>query len=923
MSGSRSFRRNLLMLSLAAVLPVITLLVLVSRWQLHTDIVNIAKESAEEELHTAASQLEMNQDLLWLILGVLLSIMMSVAIVWFGSRKVTQPLMDLAEAVVRFRNGEWQARISNPSNDEVGQVAVVFNTLAEEVSRQRQDLEARVTERTTDLEQARKAALSLMQDADLQRRTVENALKDLAKSTQSINLLSRAVENTAATVVITNADGIIEYVNQAFCQVTGYSREEAIGNNPRILQSGIHNLEFYQNLWNTILSGKTWSGRLCNKKKSGELMWESVKIAPVTGQDGRISHFVAVKEEITEMLATQVILEKAKLAAEAANIAKGQFLANMSHEIRTPMNAILGFSHLALKMDMPPKLFDYIAKINSAGNAVLGLINDILDLSKIEAGKLELEKVAFVFDNLMNNVASIVSEKAASKELSFHIQISSEIPQSLIGDQLRLAQILINLTTNAIKFTEKGEIELSIKLLEKTENRGKILFEVRDTGIGMNRQQQNRLFLPFSQADGSTTRKYGGTGLGLSICKHLVEMMEGRISVQSEPGRGSTFSFWVWFDLGPGENIQERTTLVDHPSADELKLSLEGAHVLLAEDNSINQEIAVELLQELGITVEVANDGRQAVDKIMNSRRPYDFILMDIQMPEMDGIEATKLLRKNPRFDSIPIIAMTAHALTEEKNMFLEVGMNDHILKPIVPKEMSMTLKRWYHRSAQPQRSPPDKSLRFSQSDDFDIPAISGINMAAGLQRVRGKKRLYLNLLHRFVESQTETAARISEAIERGDFESSKRLAHTLRGVAGNLGAEEIHEIAQELEQAIINSEADDKIRKLCARLGEALKLLIRNTRIVRKRIANMSAAAISIPVDLSALLPELSALAEYLKKSNVKSLDTFRKLRDDLVRVAPSDEFSRLEKNISIGDFDEAVICLEDLMIGLKEGMQ
>jgi PAS domain S-box-containing protein len=450
--------------------------------------------------------------------------------------------------------------------------------------------------------------------------------------------LSRATENSPASVVITDKNGTIEYVNPTFCKVTGYSKKEAIGNNPRVLKSGNLPEAFYKRLWDTILSGKTWRGDFINRKKSGEDYWESASISPIINSEGEITHFVAVKQDITERKHMEKELIQARQTADDANTAKGDFLANMSHEIRTPMNAVIGMAHLALKTDLTPKQGDYLNKIQTSANALLGIINDILDFSKIEAGKMDMEALDFNLDDVMDNLANLVTVKAQEKEdLEVLIATAQEIPRFLVGDPLRLGQILINLANNAVKFTESGEIVVSTELVKRNEDELTLKFAVSDTGIGLTREQAAKLFQSFSQADTSTTRKYGGTGLGLAISKRLVEMMDGKIWVESKPGRGSTFAFTATFGIG-------RQKEKKHEKEAETLQAIRGARVLLVEDNEINQQVAQEILEGAGLNVTVAGDGQQALDAVKENN--FDAVLMDVQMPVMDGYTATRKIRE-------------------------------------------------------------------------------------------------------------------------------------------------------------------------------------------------------------------------------------------------------------------------------------
>ena len=391
-------------------------------------------------------------------------------------------------------------------------------------------------------------------------------------------------------------------------------------------------------------------------------------------------------------------LEGAQRAAEAATRAKSEFLANMSHEIRTPMNAILGMSYLALQGPLEARQRNYVEKVHGAAESLLRIINDILDFSKIEAGKLEIESADFALGDVLDQLANLLGVAAEEKGLQLLFELPPDLPTALVGDASRLGQILLNLGNNALKFTERGRVTVAVALVERTPERATLRFEVRDTGIGMTAQACERLFQPFTQADASTSRRYGGTGLGLAICRHLVERMGGTIGVDSQPGQGSSFHFTLPFGLqpqgSPAAPSGGRQDARQNPRA-----GLAGTRVLLVEDNVLNQELACDLLEGAGIEVAVAADGRQALDALERER--YDAVLMDCQMPVMDGYEATRALRQRAELKDLPVIAMTANAMAGDREKVIAAGMNDHVAKPIHVDELFAALARWVVRSGE------------------------------------------------------------------------------------------------------------------------------------------------------------------------------------------------------------------------------
>ncbi len=526
----------------------------------------------------------------------------------------------------------------------------------------------------------------------LHRHQMEKANSELQK-------LSRAVEASASSVFITDRDGNIEYCNPSFTRLTGYRSEEVLGKTPRILNSGVHEAPMFHQLWQTISRGHDWQGELCNRKKNGELFWELTSISPIKNPRDEISHFVAVKENITARKQAEQTLERAKLEAEAANRAKSVFLANMSHEIRTPMNGIIGMLDLVLESAPTTQQRDFLEMARTSAESLLTLIGDILDFSKIEAGRLEIDSIPFNLRECVDRAIGISALGRSDKDVKVLSEVRPDVPHQLIGDPARLCQILVNLVANAVGFTEQGKVKTLVELVSQERERIDLRFAVSDTGTGIPSEQLPTIFEPFKQGDGSLTRAHRGSGLGLAICRNLVALMGGRIWAESVLGRGSTFHFTACFKpaepVGPG--LAEAVIAKAQPVR-----NLRPLRILLAEDQPVNQALADTMLSRRGHQVSLTENGRQTLDLL--AEQTFDLVLMDVQMPVMDGLEATSKIRELEQGTGrhLPIIAMTAHAMKGDRELCLAAGMDDYVAKPIRAQELLETIANVLARVEEP-----------------------------------------------------------------------------------------------------------------------------------------------------------------------------------------------------------------------------
>jgi len=639
--------------------------------------------------------------------------------------------------------------------------------------------------------------------------------------TEDFRIYKSAIDSSAI-VAITDPRGIITFANDNFCKISKYPKEELLGQDHRIINSGFHPKELFRNLWQTISKGKIWKGELRNKAKDGSFYWVDTTIVPFLNDEGRPFQYMAIrydissrKEQEEKLLISQMNLSKAKEMAEVSLKVKEQFLANMSHEIRTPMNAILGMVEILLQNKLTEDQFECANLIQMSAQNLLTIINDILDFSKIEAKKISFSYQALKLETFIESIVQTLYFTASKKQLKLSFSIAKDVPEVIVADEVRLRQIILNLASNSIKFTKEGSVKILVELSQRTDDQYKLLFHIEDTGIGISSDNISKIFESFTQERNDTSRKYGGTGLGLTIAKQLVELQGGTISVTSEVDKGSCFTFSLNCKKGDPIQLAASTTEESEMSYTEL----EGMNVLMAEDNIMNQLLSKKIFKNWNCNLDIAGDGSVAIE--MLREKDYDLILMDMQMPKMDGYEACRFIRNEMPFpkSSIPIISITAHAMVGEREKCIEMGMNDYISKPFNQKQLFEKIANLCGKAKHPSKINPFSTIEF----DAQAPSARVTDLRSLEEMFHGDKDFIITIVRAFMEETEESLIKFETYLHNKEWHSLSRLAHKLGPNIDYLGMTSIRAEVDQVEQYAKNGDHLDLLPSLVSRITCAL----------------------------------------------------------------------------------------------------
>ncbi|MBJ6724121.1 ATP-binding protein [Geomesophilobacter sediminis] len=809
----------------------------------------------------------------YLVEAFLAALCLSLSVTWLFMRHLTEPLARFIGHLERMIGKEPEPIVVE-TGDEIGTLANSFNRMVEEVHLQREA-------------------------AQSQKEFIESLMENSSVPTFVLDPQHRVVIWNRACEELTGVSASLLLGTDNQWSVFYQERRPTLADHVIDGRSAEEIAPLYEGEVDGTSTGVHAEGWY--RSKTGRDIFLCFDAAPIQNAQGELVAVVETLRDLTERKLGEEELRRATVAAEAANHAKTDFLANMSHEIRTPMNYSIGMLYLLQQTTLTDTQREYLNKAQNASNQLLKMITDILDFSKMETGRLEVRSVPFLLSALLHEVSSTATSEIKEKPVRFEMSVAPGIPDHLVGDGTRLGQVLNNLVKNAVKFTESGEVTVEVTPVATTPSEIVLSFAVSDTGIGIAPEQQATLFTAFSQGESHTTRRYGGTGLGLALSKQLVELMGGSIRVDSEPGKGSCFSFELPLRVG-----QHGQFALDAASSGEFGSGkLRGSRILVVDDHFFDQEFARDVLEQRGVLVDVARDGAEAVAKVTASGIHYDAVLMDVQMPVMDGLEATRRIRRDPTCRTLPIIAMTASALNREREMAIQSGMNDQVNKPIDLNDLYGTIEHWLgEREAAPE-------VEAAEPPFFGLPdQLPGIDIKRALKTLECEP-LLLKLLLSFGEENADTLDHLREALAAGERQLARRIVHTVKGVSANLGAMELSAAALAVEKALPEPEVPiELLTDFEKKMRQVLESVAQLKRQVDEEAPLGESASEGLVGDREKIAPLFHRLHSFLEADNLKALEVWEEIRPQLAGPIAD----RLGVALSGLDFRSAAALLVEL---------
>jgi PAS domain S-box-containing protein len=839
----------------------------------------ISKRSYQQELQVSIISI--------IVLAVVIAIAISLTSIVITKKHIFSPLGKLRDSATRIADGDLKTKIDTRSDNEIGTLAKAFDNMRQSIKNLFEELDHLVEERTADLH----------------------------KSEQKLKMI---IDKLRRRVYWIDINGVVEGGNQALADALKLSKPEDLkGLTEADMWKREEVVQLFRSLTQESIDKKAIQTNVMELiiDNSGIKRWLRIDCSPLEDENGNVTSVLVTYRDITDEKEREDELKKARDEAERANKAKDNFLANVSHEIRTPMNSIMGFTKQALKTRLTPEQKNYLTRVNSSVNDLKLIINDILDYSKMESGELEIPYMEFQLEDALEGVMNNFKELANSKGIRLILEKEAKVPGALMGDDLRLKQILNNLMSNAIKFTEAGSVSLKVSCIDKDKRKVSILFAVKDTGIGISPENTEKIFHPYEQLKSSVGSVTKGIGLGLTISKRLVELMKGKIRVESEVGKGSTFYVHIAFDRISEDKPAKEFRSEDLVKKTDLRI-LKGLHVLSVEDDECSQVLIEDILSKEGMTVDKVENGIEALKMVRNN--VYDIVLMDIEIPGINGYEVSRMIRKEQRFANLPIVAVTAHAMVGERKKCMDYGMNDHIPKPIDADDLLKSIAKWIpkNRIENNIENKGTTSNQLMQSGKFDekkiIESLVGLDVNGALRRLKVDLSTYIKSLKAFAQNHANTIADIIYALDAKNINEVRLLLHTLKGASANLAANEVEANAKKLHTAVKMGKRN--LKALIDNLDSALKIVLNSIETAKTFIcrAETNTPGKDIPNELTDLESLFGRLVKLLSEHDFEVTKVMDEATPYLAPLVDREDMKNLQDQMLILDFKGALKTLK-----------